>query len=679
MNLSVDSKLSKNSKNLNTDTHNNKPKRSSLICNLCKDFFKNPVQCSECEIAFCKDCITRWYLIKNSCPKGCNITIEKFKHTPKCFNDILEELRLEEAYELFEHSQNHSQNSPNHENREISLNEICWNCKQCMQANHTKLIVSEQDYLYLLNFKSEHEKLNSRITDESENPTEKNKMKANINNTNMDIELQNTSKESKESKESNISKESKGKILFKKLETTTSTLNKINESSEFSNIEENFSEFEFNEPRESKKSSNITDGSERGESKKKKLKKINDKHDKNAEPEKNSKTKKIKQSNKPSEVDSDSSLIARSKKNQKKVDYQCMEIFGLKTISDNNNTLSTSPSPKKHTDESFKQFFNNYKTFKNTSTIKTDDEVWSISSFTLNNTPIVVNGDSSGSINFWNVKNNILFNYIEGTVKESCNCLLPIQINSEYEYIAASCYKDINIYHIKTGKLYKKLTGHTNAVCCLLKFEISGKWYIASGSVDNTIIIWEYEKLCFVKILLGAHSSIIYCLEKLCTGLNEKTNLLVSGSVDTTIKIWNVEKGTTIRTINNDEGQGILALLVIKVENKEVLLSGDSGGKIKMWDPIHGNLIKVFICKHKSKIWSIKTIELLGETLIVSGSDDGNIKISNPSTGNMVMYLPGHSGSSWCLTTIDLNETIAIVSGSNDKTLKVWKLVDRKI
>jgi len=654
MNQSLENKFFKNSKIINNDNLN---KRVTLTCNLCKDFFKNPLQCSKCEMAFCKTCLTEWYTIKKYCPKGCNINFEDFKHTPKCFNDIIEALILEDAFKLLEQKKLHFENS----------NEICWNCKQAV-PNKQNLILSEKDYQTLYPFINTTRDDTNEKTNENtiESTNENNSVSiANVGKSKKTKDnLKENSKDNSKDIENTITKASKDtkeavkNCLENKIDANKNKekIVKVNESSELSKLEDN-SEYEFDEPKESKKSSNFTvdESAERIEKKKRKLK---DKYDKPDKPE--------------SQISDDNSIVARSKKNQKKVDFACMEIVALKS-----NIINLPYSENnKCTDDSFKQFFNSYKCFKNTSTINTDDEVWSISSFSLNNSPIVVNGDQSGSINFWNVKNNILFNYIEGTVKESCNCLLPIIFDTEYEYIAASCSKDINIYHIKTGKLHKKLTGHTNAVCCLLKFELSSKWYIASGSVDNTIIIWEYEKLCFVKILLGAHSSIIYCLERICQ--SERTNLLVSGSVDTTIKIWNVEKGTPVRTINNDGGQGILSLLVITIENKEVLISGDIGGKIKMWDPLNGLLIKVFICKHKSKIWSIKTIELLGEILLVSGSDDGTIKISNPTTGNIITQLSGHHGSSWCITTLDLNDTIAIVSGSNDKTLKIWKLLDKK-
>jgi len=655
MNQSNENKINRSNGNFNPHFINN---RNSMTCSLCKDYFKSPVQCIECEVAFCKKCITKWYDIKNCCPKGCAVELKDFKKTPKCFNDIVEDLKLEAAHNLFEKSQNND----NH-----SASEICFNCKQINQTN-SSLIMNEKEYLELIKSKDIEKTEQTETTEQTVKVEETDKKNEKIEkNENANMNDSRSSLKDTIPKINHIEKIGNKKNLI----TKTSSTNKINESSELSNLEniDEISELvdiEFNEPRESKKSSNISHTDDKNESERK---------DKNIRKRRNQKIIDDKPEDKLDE--SDNSMVVRSKKIQKKVDLACKDSFSLRSTNNSTNNL-INPDDKclKATDDSFKYYFNNHKTFKNSSTIKTDDECWCISSFNLNNTPIVVNGDASGGVNFWNVKNNILFNYIEGTVKESCNCLLPIIFDKEYEYIAAGCHKDINIYHIKTGKLFKKLTGHTNAVCYLLKIEIASKWYIASGSVDNTIIIWEYEKLCFDKILLGAHSSIIYCLERLCQ--DQRTNLLVSGSVDTTIKIWNVEKGTPIRTINNNEGQAILALNVILIENKEVLISGDAGGKIKMWDPINGSLLKVFSSKHKSKIWSIKTFELLGETLLVSGSDDGVIKITNPSTGNMIMCLSGHQGSSWCLTTIDLNDTIAIVSGSNDKTLKVWKLVEKK-
>jgi len=66
-------------------------------------------------------------------------------------------------------------------------------------------------------------------------------------------------------------------------------------------------------------------------------------------------------------------MVVRSKKIQKKVDLACKDSFSLRSTNNSTNNL-INPDDKclKATDDSFKYYFNNHKTFKNSSTIKTD-------------------------------------------------------------------------------------------------------------------------------------------------------------------------------------------------------------------------------------------------------------------------------------------------------------------
>ena len=107
------------SNNKNNKKINNSFKMKSMTCSLCLDYFNNPVQCIECEKAFCKECIKKWYLIKNNCPNGCKIDINQYKNPPKCFNDILEEFKLEDSRNLFEIEQ--TKNNENNENNSAEM------------------------------------------------------------------------------------------------------------------------------------------------------------------------------------------------------------------------------------------------------------------------------------------------------------------------------------------------------------------------------------------------------------------------------------------------------------------------------------------------------------------------------------------------------------------------------
>ena len=77
------------------------------------------------------------------------------------------------------------------------------------------------------------------------------------------------------------------------------------------------------------------------------------------------------------------------------------------------------------------------------------------------------------------------------------------------------------------------LIGHNDKVRCL-NYSHDGK-YIASGSNDNSIKIWESSNLEEIKCLLG---HVDYVLS-VCFSADGK--LILSSSFDQTIIIWNLQ------------------------------------------------------------------------------------------------------------------------------------------
>ena len=65
---------------------------------------------------------------------------------------------------------------------------------------------------------------------------------------------------------------------------------------------------------------------------------------------------------------------------------------------------------------------------------------------------------------------------------------------------------------------------------------------LASGSVDNSIIIWDINTGNNIRTLKG-HSNWVCCLAVLPNGC------LASGSVDNSIIIWDINTGNNIRTL----------------------------------------------------------------------------------------------------------------------------------
>jgi len=99
-------------------------------------------------------------------------------------------------------------------------------------------------------------------------------------------------------------------------------------------------------------------------------------------------------------------------------------------------------------------------------------------------------------------------------------------------YIASgSRDKTIRLWEVATQQCIFVLEGHDNWVRDVI-FHPNGK-HLISVSDDKSIRIWELEERRCVKILADAHNHFVSCAD-----FNRKDPCLATGSVDQTIKIW---------------------------------------------------------------------------------------------------------------------------------------------
>ncbi|KAI0262881.1 WD40-repeat-containing domain protein [Gloeopeniophorella convolvens] len=93
--------------------------------------------------------------------------------------------------------------------------------------------------------------------------------------------------------------------------------------------------------------------------------------------------------------------------------------------------------------------------------------------------------------------------------------------------------------------------------------------------------------------------------------------LLVSGSLDNTIKLWDVDTGKVVRTLfGHIEGVWAVACDTMR------LVSGSHDRTIKVWSRDDGRCVSTLV-GHTGAV----TCLALGEDKIVSGSDDGDVRI----------------------------------------------------
>jgi hypothetical protein len=235
-----------------------------------------------------------------------------------------------------------------------------------------------------------------------------------------------------------------------------------------------------------------------------------------------------------------------------------------------------------------------------------------------------------------------------------------VSYSPDGRYIASGSYDGtIKIWDATTGALVRTLTGHSDWVFSV-SYSPDGR-YIASGSRDGTIKIWDATTgaLSYVRsrgiVDLGSIASVIVPM-----GVILPRGVGMTG----TIKIWDATTGAELRTLT---GHSDWVSSVSYSPDGRYIASGSEDNTIKIWDATTGALVRT-LTGHSSVVYSVSYSP--DGRYIASGSWDGTIKIWDATTGALVRTLTGHSG--YVLSVSYSPDGRYIASGSWDGTIKIW-------
>ena len=146
------------------------------------------------------------------------------------------------------------------------------------------------------------------------------------------------------------------------------------------------------------------------------------------------------------------------------------------------------------------------------------------------------------------------------------------------------------IWDCNTNTPLKTLSGHTNWVLCVA-YSPCGT-YIATGSMDNTVRLWDAASGVSLGGPLVGHSKWIASLawEPIHLVQDGETPRLASASKDGTVKVWHSTRRVCVATLSGHTN----AVLCVKWSGSNIIYSASHDKTIRAWDmTVGGKTIQV--------------------------------------------------------------------------------------
>ena len=213
------------------------------------------------------------------------------------------------------------------------------------------------------------------------------------------------------------------------------------------------------------------------------------------------------------------------------------------------------------------------------------------------------------------------------------------------------------IYHSLNPSLVNTILNRSGMVWAV-SISPNGK-YIASGSNDYTISIWDAETGCAIRTLSG-HTGVVTSV-----AFSPDGKRIASSSLDISARIWDVETGQVIRILKGH--QVAVGSADFSPDGKQLVTASDDK-TVRIWDTETGDTLLV-LEGHSAEV-DDANFSPDGKR-IVSASDDHTVRIWDAETGQCLHFLEGHDN--------EVNHAVFspdgkyVASSSTDNTVRLWE------
>jgi WD40 repeat protein len=221
--------------------------------------------------------------------------------------------------------------------------------------------------------------------------------------------------------------------------------------------------------------------------------------------------------------------------------------------------------------------------------------------------------------------------------------------------------------------------GHTDVVYAVA-MSPDGK-YVATGSFDNTVKLWEATPAREIKTFGGkeGHQKMV-----LSVAFNDDGTLIASGGADNFLKVWDAKLAAS-KPVRSFSHPGHVDAVAFQPGGK-LLVSGCHDGKVRVFDLVKGALVKEISAHTAAKANMIYTVAFSPDGKhLVTGSYDHSLKLWDIASGKLVRefkaftandFEKGHREGVFCATFSPDGKILASGSGGLERVIKFWNVAD---